>query len=134
VTHSEFNASQTQTAHLLQIWILPAQAGGEPGYQQKFFDPTGQEGKLTLLVSPDGAEDSLTIKQDARIYRGLLNSGQSLSSSFSPKRSAWLQLAKGTLQVDDITLQQGDALALREEEHLTLHASTSAEFLLFDLP
>jgi redox-sensitive bicupin YhaK (pirin superfamily) len=133
VTHSEFNHSRTEPVHLLQIWIEPAKEGLEPGYDQKTFDRETVRGRLTLIASPDGAEQSLSINQDARVYASVLEKGQQLSHDLAPGRHAWLQVARGRVQVNGQRLAAGDGAAVSDESRLSVTAEEPAELLLFDL-
>ncbi len=134
VRHSEFNASQTEPAHLLQIWIQPGTLGRSPGYEQKFVRDVVQPGKMGLVVAPEGEGGALTMHTDARLYAGVLDAGAELQHSLPPGRSAWLHVVQGSLAILGEMLHAGDALALKEEEALSIRAHAEAEFLLFDLP
>lgn len=134
VSHSEFNHSADETVHFLQIWIFPDRENIEPSYQETHFSPEAKKGQLRLIASPDGADGSLLIHQDARIYATLLDGAQRLSYSLGGKRGAYVQVARGQLQVNGITLQAGDALQVSDETTLTLENGNDAEVLLFDLP
>jgi len=131
IIHSEVNPSTTEPVELLQIWIFPSTQGLTPGYQQKSF--ALQNNSLQLLASSNGEQQSLLIHQDAAVYRGLLEKGQSLRYELSPQRGAWLQLISGELQLNDDLLQKGDGAALEAETLLLISAITDSEFLLFDL-
>ncbi len=133
VTHSEFNHSSSERLRLLQIWILPEEQGIEPGYQEKHFPRDDKLNRLRLIASPDEAEGSLKIHQDARIYAAILEDGKTLEHTLEPGRHAWLQVARGRLKVGDQELIEGDGLAVSEETKLVLEGVDSAEFLLFDL-
>ncbi|HSS45914.1 MAG TPA: pirin family protein [Burkholderiales bacterium] len=133
VTHSEYNASQTEAVHLLQIWILPKLNGIKPGYEQKYFSDAEKTGKLRLVVSPDGRDDSVTIHQDAFMYAGLLSQGKELSHSPASGRRAYLQVARGALRVNGQRLEAGDGVKVTDEKTITLAASENSELLLFDL-
>jgi quercetin 2,3-dioxygenase len=133
IEHSEFNPSPTEPVHLLQIWILPIARGLEPCYEEKSFSVSDRTDRLRLIVSPDGREGSLSIRQNADIYASLLSSGKSLQVPLNAERYAWLQLARGSVIVNDETLQAGDAVSVQQEEALSIRALESAEFLLFDL-
>lgn len=129
VTHSEYNRD-ADTLELLQIWLFPNVENPEPRYQQKRFPE--QQG-LQLVVSPDGAEDSLLIRQDARIYHGRLTASQEASHTLSGK-NGWVQVIKGELVLGDTILQDGDGAAIVQEAALAIRAHRDSEFLLFDLP
>jgi redox-sensitive bicupin YhaK (pirin superfamily) len=133
VRHSEANPSKTEAAHLLQIWILPSERGLEPGYEQKAFPAEEKRGKLRLIAGPDGKDGSVTIHQDARLYVSLLSPGQQVEHDLAPGRYAWLQVAKGAVELNGKPLGQGDGAAVSEEQKLTIKGTKDAEVLLFDL-
>ncbi len=133
IRHSEANPSPSKPAHLLQIWILPDRKGYAPEYEQKFFREEEKRGRLRLIASPDGASGSITIHQDVKIYAGLLGPGQETTHELSAGRFAWLQVAKGSAELNGKSLDQGDGVAIAEEPKLTIKGSTQAEILLFDL-
>lgn len=134
VTHSEFNPSPEEALHLLQIWLLPARRGLEPGYAQRNFPEAERRGRLRLIVSPDGADGSITIHQDARIYAGLLDMGSSWEAEIGPARRVWLQVARGAVRANGHRLDEGDGAALVEEGRISIEGIVPAEPLLFDLP
>jgi len=133
VSHSEFNSSRDQIVHLLQIWIVPDARNLPPSYEQKFFTAEDRSGKLRLIASPDGSAGSVTIHQDARVYTALLNDSQLIKHTLPPNRYAWIQLARGTLTVNDLELKAGDGAAVSDEQELKIAAGENAELLLFDL-
>jgi len=133
VRHSEYNASATAPVHFLQIWIEPARAGIAPGYEQKAFAEADTRGRLRLVASPDGADGSLTIQQDARLYATVLASGQSVTHQLKPGRHAWVQVTRGTLTVGGEILAQGDGAAISDESVVSIAGETDAEALVFDL-
>jgi quercetin 2,3-dioxygenase len=133
VRHSEGNASTTDAAHLLQIWILPDRNGHKPGYEQKSFPEAEKRGKFRLIAGPDGKDGSVTIHQDARLYVSLLDPGQEVKHELADGRYAWLQVAKGSVEVNGKTLKQGDGAAVSEERQLVVKGVSDAEVLLFDL-
>ena len=132
VAHSEFNP-EDQEVHLLQIWILPASRNLTPGYEQKFFNAAERSGQLRLIASNDGREGSVTIHQDARIYAALLDAGGSVSHKLDDGRFGWLQVARGSVRLNEFELSQGDGAAIRDQRDLTLVADDQTEVLLFDL-
>ncbi|MGE0480385.1 MAG: pirin family protein [Phycisphaerae bacterium] len=139
ILHSEFNPSATEPVHLLQIWLFPRERGLTPDYRQQAF-PATADGVLQTLVSPDGRAGSLVIQQDAALYRGVLQDGQSLAHRLAHRRHAWLQLIRGGVRVADdaatatsVQLTTGDGLAVTDAGALTVAANAAAEFLLFDL-
>lgn len=134
VTHSEFNNSPSQGVHFLQIWIEPSVKGIAPGYEEKHFDADAKRGHLCLIASPDGADSSVTIHQDARLYASLLNGSEQLEYEVTPGRRAYLHLIRGTLSVNGMRLQSGDAAKIEDEARVRIDEAEAAEFLLFDLP
>src|ERR1700731_3186539 len=108
IRHSEMNPSATESAHLLQIWIMPDRSGHEPSYEQKTFPDAEKRGKLRLIAGPDGKDGSVTIHQDARLYVTLLSPGQEVIHKLAKGRPAWLQVAKGAVELNGKALKQGD--------------------------
>jgi redox-sensitive bicupin YhaK (pirin superfamily) len=133
VRHSEFNHSADAQTHFLQIWILPSQAGIEPGYEQCHFDAAAKRGRLALIASPDGAQGSVTIHADASIRAGLFDAGESAVLPLRPDRLTYVHLARGSLQVNGQRLDAGDAVTLADEPQLALAEGDEAEVLVFDL-
>jgi quercetin 2,3-dioxygenase len=133
VMHSEFNASKVDEAHFLQIWLLPDEKGVKPDYAQKEFSDEEKRGRLRLVASPDGADGSLTIHTDARVYAGLFDKGEETSFTLPENRYGWIQVARGTLRINDIELAAGDGLAIEKERALTIQGLDDAEILVFDL-
>ncbi|MFN3376719.1 MAG: pirin family protein [Burkholderiaceae bacterium] len=133
VQHSEFNHAKGQSTHFLQIWIEPSAAGAAPGYQQKRFADADKQGRLRLVASPDGADGSLCIHADARLYAGLLGVGDHVEQGLDPVRKAYVHLARGTLLANGQPLNRGDAMMLEGEALLTLERAEQAEVLVFDL-
>ncbi len=133
VVHSEYNASKDDSVHFLQIWIEPGKAGIEPSYEQKLFPAEEKQGKLRLLVSPEGTDGSLRINQDAKLFGTLLSSGDTVTHALSPTRHAWVQVAKGRIRVNGERLEQGDAAAISGTDAVKLEGERDAEVLLFDL-
>jgi quercetin 2,3-dioxygenase len=134
VTHSEFNPSSTEEVHLLQIWILPEAQRLAPGYEQKHFSAADKRGRLRLIASHDGAEGSVVVHQEARVYAGLFDGAERADLQLSPGRRAWVQVARGTLAVNDTQLAAGDGARSAAPARLTLHGGADAEVLVFDLP
>ena len=134
VTHSEFNHSRTDTTHFLQIWILPGQPGGTPGYEQKAFPPEDKRGRLRRIVSPDGQEGSVRIRQDAQVVAGLFDGHEAAEARLAPGRLGYVHVARGTLEVNGHPLTAGDALLFKDEEWIRISAGNDAEVLVFDLP
>ena len=110
VRHSEFNASETEPVHFLQIWIEPAAAGITPGYEQKTFTDADKRGRLRLVASPDGADGSVTIHQDARLSIGTFDDGQTATYTLAPGRHSWIHVARGAAEIDGLELATGDAI------------------------
>lgn len=133
VAHSEFNDSQSEGVHFLQIWIVPAQRGTEPRYQQRNFSTEEKRGRLRLVLSPDGAEDSLQIGQDARVYAGLFDGAETATLSLPPQRYAYVHVARGTVSLNGQVLREGDGVRIRQEDQLVFSDGQDAEVLVFDL-
>ena len=134
VSHSEYNASEERPVHFLQIWLVPRRAGLRPGYEQKRFADDDKRGRLRLVASPDGADGSVRIEQDARMYAALLEPGQSVSHAFAGGRRGWLHVARGAAELNGTALEAGDGVAIAEEAAIALSSSRGGEVLLFDLP
>lgn len=133
IYHSEANGSNTEELHLLQIWILPENQGLQPGYQQTHFSEAERTNRLRVIASRDGREGSIVIYQDASVYNALLESGTAVAHDLAPGRHAWLQVARGSVQLNGLNLKEGDGAAITEESALTIAATEPAEVLLFDL-
>ncbi len=133
VRHSEYNASDTEPVHFLQIWILPERQGLEPGYEQKVFTNEEKRGQLRLVGSRDGRDGSVTIHQDVDLYATLLDDGDEIRHELADGRKAWVQVARGSVTVNDLQLYPGDGAALAEPETLRLAGTSDAEVLLFDI-
>lgn len=137
IDHSEFNASQDAPVHFLQIWIQPDRVNAPPAYAQRGFDPAARHGRWATLASPDGAGDSLAIRQQAWLRGSVLDAGQTLALELDPARRYWLHVAQGELVADGRPLAAGDALgSVGEGGHWTLAGGDAgrADVLLFDLP
>ena len=133
VQHSEFNHAQGQTTHFLQIWIEPNVTGIAPSYEQKTFAEAEKRGALRLVASNDGAQDSVLVHADARLYAGLFDGGESVTLALDPQRKTYVHLIRGQLEVNGQTLRTGDALGLQSENRLALAHGQAAEVLVFDL-
>src|SRR6476661_6268938 len=133
VTHSEANPSPDEPVHLLQIWIFPSKQDMQPEYEEKKFSDEEKRNKLRLIVSPEGTAGSVKIHQDAKIYASLLDERREVVHSLEEGRSAWLQIAAGSVTLNDIALKQGDGVAVSQESNLRISAQQAAEVLLFDL-
>jgi len=134
VRHSEFNHSQTDGLHFLQIWIQPNVTGIAPSYEEKHFSPETKQGKLRLVASSDGRQGSVLIHQNASIYASIMQEGDALEHALDEGRTAYVHLIRGSLVVNGTPLKAGDALKLTQEAKVTLAQAEDAEFLLFDLP
>jgi hypothetical protein len=133
ILHSEFNHSETEPVHFLQIWLLPEQNGLSPSYEQQNFGIAKTPGELRLVAARDGREGALTVHQDVDLYAAVLNKGDRISHSLQPQRHAWVQVARGAITLNGLSLDQGDGAAISEETDVTIEATTDAEILLFDL-
>ncbi len=133
VSHSEFNPSSAESVHLLQIWILPQSQNLPPSYEEKHFSDEARRGGLHLIASTDGRDGSVEIHQDAQLFASILEAGQSVSHVFEGGRYGWLQVARGTIRLNEVELKQGDGAAISNESELKITAHDQAEFLLFDL-
>ena len=133
VLHSEFNHARDSITHFLQIWIEPSVAGIEPSCEQKHFDPMSRKGKLRLVASPDGREDSVMIHQDACLYAALLDGADQAVHRLQPGRRAYVHLARGRLVANGQPLEAGDALKASDIAEIVLELGKEAEVLLFDL-
>ena len=134
VMHSEFNASDEEGVHFLQIWIEPDRRGVEPGYEEKRFEPETKRGRLRLIASPDGADGSVTIHQDARLYSSLLDGADRVDHEVAPGRRAYVHVIRGEVEANGERLGAGDALKATGESRVRLENARGAEVLLFDLP
>jgi redox-sensitive bicupin YhaK (pirin superfamily) len=134
VQHSEQNHNQSGVTHFLQIWIEPNVRGIAPGYEQKHFDAASKRGRLRLVASPDGAEGSVTIHQDARVYAALLDGAERAQQPVAPGRNVYVHVVRGKLTVNGTPLEAGDALKASGVAAIVLEKGVDAEVLLFDLP
>jgi hypothetical protein len=134
IRHSEANASDTEQVHLLQIWLLPEIEGVTPGYEQKYFAPAEKQGKLKLVASRGGDDNSVKINQDVQLYASILAKDETVSHSLEENRHAWIQVVKGSLALNGETLKASDGAAISEEHSLEIKSlENETEFLLFDL-
>ena len=133
VTHSEYNASRKAPVHFLQIWIQPDRRGVAPSYEQKTFSQADKSGQLRLVASPDGANGSVTVHADARIYAALLATGEAADHELATGRHAWVHTVRGRARVNGVDLAAGDAVALSEERTVRIEGIDAAELLVFDL-
>jgi redox-sensitive bicupin YhaK (pirin superfamily) len=133
VAHSEYNHSPGEPVHFLQIWIVPAENDAPPRYQQKHIAAPDKSGRLRLMLSPDGADGSLVLRQDVRVYSGLFDGDQSAQIELAPDRYAYVHVARGTVALNGTRLDEGDGARVRGEPALTLADGHDAEVLVFDL-
>lgn len=133
VTHSEFNHSNRERVHFLQIWVVPGELGGKPLYQQKNIPSSEKRGRLRLVGSPDGSDGSLVIKQNTQIYAGLFDKGERATYELAQNRYAYVHVARGSLKLNGMTLREGDGARIRDESILEFTDGEGAEVLLFDL-
>jgi redox-sensitive bicupin YhaK (pirin superfamily) len=134
VTHSEYNHDAQGTTHFLQIWIIPDSMGVAPGYAQRSYTDEDKRGRLRLVVSPDGAEASVTIHQDARMYAGLFDGDERATLDLAEGRLGYVHVVRGEVMVNGHALKAGDALLYRDEPRIGIEGGRDAEMLVFDLP
>jgi len=134
ITHSEFNASKEYPVHFLQIWVQPNEQDVEPSYEQKHVPAKEKHGVLKLIASTNGAEGSVTIHQDAKLYASVLNSTQKINFIINPGRKVYLHVAVGSIALNDTALSEGDGASVTDEKTITISGIDRAEILLFDLP
>lgn len=135
VIHSEYNASDTEPTHFLQIWIMPAEKSIAPSYQQFAYDPAEKRGRLRLMAGPDAQSGAARIHQDARMYASVLAAGETVTSPLAPGRHAWVQCVTGDAEVNGLAITTGDGVAVSDEREVVLRGAgaSGAELLLFDL-
>lgn len=133
VRHSEQNASSSQPVHFMQVWILPQVDGLEPAYEQKSFSEAERLGKLKLIASPDGRDDSVLVHQDVNVFATILDEAERISQNIDSTRHGWLQVCRGVLSVNSQRAKEGDGVILVGEEKLEVVAEIPSEFLFFDL-
>lgn len=134
VLHSEFNHAANSHTHFLQIWIEPAQRGIAPGYEEVIFNEADKRGVLRLIASPDGAQGSVRIHQDARVYAGLFDGAEQAELVLAPGRRVYVHVARGSVSLNAQKLSAGDGAKLLDEPRVTLSDGSGAEVLVFDLP
>jgi redox-sensitive bicupin YhaK (pirin superfamily) len=135
VTHSEYNASDEEPVHFLQIWILPRQSGLPSGYEQKYFSDDEKRGRLRLVASPTGADGSVRIQQDAQMFAALLEGGsKAVNHQIEKGRLGWLHVARGSAEVNGNALKTGDGVAIEGAEDVSIRSKDAGEILLFNLP
>lgn len=133
ILHSEYNPSETESVHLLQIWIIPSETGIQPSYEQQKFNLEDSGEKLKLIAAPKGKNGAVTLHQDVNLYAGILQDGDRISYNLPENRYAWLQVARGRVNLNGISLDAGDGVAISEEPEINLTGEYNAEILLFDL-
>jgi redox-sensitive bicupin YhaK (pirin superfamily) len=133
IEHSEFNPSETEPVHLYQIWLLPEKRGLTPSYDQRAFPDDERNGKLRVVASPDGRDGSLTIHQNALVSLGTIAAGERISYELGPSRHAWVQVLRGSIELNGVALGVSDGAAVNEESSLALNAKQASEVMLFDL-
>ena len=133
ISHSEFNHSQTDLVHFLQIWITPDRQGLQPSYEQRDFPLEEKRGKLRLIAARDGRDGAVTVHQDVDLYVTILAPGEQVTHQLMPNRHAWIQVARGAVMLNGMPLKAGDGAAVSEEEKLEISANDTSEVLLFDL-
>ena len=133
VLHSEFNASPKDEVHFLQIWIMPAKRGVQPGYEQKTFPDADKRGKLVLVASQDGRDGSVTINADARVFAGVFRAGETAELPIAGGRGAWIHVARGKVRVNGNELGEGDGVAIEKESAVRIEGVDGGEVLAFDL-
>lgn len=134
VTHSEYNHERDRVTHFLQIWIIPKFTGIPPSYEQKAFPEADKRGRLRLVASPDGADGSVTIHQDARLYAGLFEHDEAAELALPPGRLGYVHVVKGAAVVNGREISAGDALLYADEDAVRIERGSGAELLVFDLP
>jgi redox-sensitive bicupin YhaK (pirin superfamily) len=133
ITHSEFNPSPTETCHMLQIWIIPSKRGIAPGYEQKRIDPDAVRNHFARIAAPEPRENEVRLVQDAEIWAARLDANVEAIHALAQGRKAWLQVARGEVNLGEDTLKAGDAAAITDQTQIAIKSQTAAEVLLFDL-
>ncbi|WP_343550990.1 pirin family protein [Pantoea sp.] len=133
VTHSEFNHSKTDNVHFLQIWIVPGERNSAPGYQQISVAESEKRGQLRLIISPEGENGALSVRQDIRIYAGLFDGAEQQTFALDADRYAYIHVARGSIEVNGVKFKEGDGARVRNETALHFANGNDAEVLLFDL-
>jgi quercetin 2,3-dioxygenase len=133
IEHSEFNPSQTEPVHFLQIWIIPEKRGIAPSHEQKPVPLAERRGKLRLVAAPDAPDGAVTLHQDARVYVANLAAGERVAHDIAPGRGVWIQVARGIIALNGTEMREGDGAALEDEKSAAIDAETDSEILLFDL-
>ena len=133
VAHSEYNPSRTESVRFLQIWVIPSELGAKPRYQQNHYSENEKRGRLRLIISPDGAVNSLQIRQDVRIYAGMFNGNEAATFTLSENRYAYIHIARGQINVNGESLDEGDGAKIRDKQLLNFTNGKNCELLFFDL-
>lgn len=133
VLHSEFNASEQDLVHFLQIWIVPDRKGHKPSYEQKHFSEADRKNQLRLVASSDGREGSISVHQDMRLFAGVFEAGAQTSFELLPSRHAWVHVARGAIELNETALSAGDAAAFDDAGSIQIKSSGASEILVFDL-
>jgi redox-sensitive bicupin YhaK (pirin superfamily) len=133
IAHSEFNHSQSELVHFLQIWLVPDKKSVQPRYQQCHFSQAEKQGQLRLIISPDGADGSLSVYQDVRVYAGCFDGDEQAQLTLAANRYAYVHMVRGTLTVNGTELNKGDGARIRDERRITIQEGQNAEMLVFDL-
>jgi quercetin 2,3-dioxygenase len=133
ITHSEYNHSQTEPVHFLQIWMLPKEQGLKPRYEQKTFSPEEKRGQLRLIAAKDGRDGAVTVHQDLDLYASILEKGDVVNYQLKSDRYAWIHVAQGVATLNGKELKTGDGVQVSGEEKLEISTNANAEILLFDL-
>ena len=134
VTHSEHNPSASDPVHLLQIWIKPETKGIDPSYEQTAFDRNELKGRLRIVASRDSRDGAVKIHQDAELYASILGPNEFVRYDIRPDRNVWLQIARGSIELNGLEMRAGDGAAITQESALEIKGTADAEILLFDLP
>jgi quercetin 2,3-dioxygenase len=135
IRHSEFNPSDKEPVHFLQIWVMPEKDGIAPGYEQKTFSRQDKEGKLRLIASRDGRDGSVVIHQDASVYASIPGMGKTVELALAAQRLGWVQVARGAAEIEGKKLKAGDGAAITDQTSVAIKATTDdTEVLVFDLP
>lgn len=133
ITHSEYNASDSESVHLLQIWIFPDTRNTAPGYEQKQIDADAVKGRFHLIGDRYGTDGGITIQQDVKVYLAQLDEGQSVVYDFAPGRGGFLQITRGRVMLNGEVLKEGDGAEISDVSQIILQAITDSEIMLFDL-
>jgi len=134
IRHSEFNNSSKEPVHFLQIWIEPEKLGLAPGYEQKHFDASSMENRWCVVACPDGSNGAVTVHQDVRLLVSKLAQGKTIDFTLAENRQAWMQVARGSVSLNNTLLDQGDGVAITDLDIFRVTATEDSEVLLFDLP